>query len=98
MTESNSIPVQDTDPPPPPLSLSPSIYRYLFSTLLIQANYLNMDLDKPLDEMISAKKRSTPNTNTNNNANAKPRQSRERRDVPYAVRIHIRRYHMDLIT
>jgi hypothetical protein len=52
-----------------------------------------MDLDKPLDDMISAKKRSTPN----NNANAKPRQSRERRDVPYAVRIHLRRHSTYLI-
>ena len=40
-----------------------------------------MDLDKPLDEMISSKKTQRPN----NNAGAKPRQSRERRDAPYAV-------------
>lgn len=35
-----------------------------------------MELDKPLDDMITDKKRS----------NTRPRQSRERRDVPYAVR------------
>jgi hypothetical protein len=44
-----------------------------------------MDLDKPLDDMITSKKRSN-NSNSNNNGGAnKPRQSRERRDVPYAV-------------
>ena len=70
---------------PPLLSLSPSIYSHLFSTLLTQANYLNMDLDKPLDEMITSKKTQRPNNGGNNNAGAKPRQSRERRDAPYAV-------------
>lgn len=46
-----------------------------------------MDLDKPLDDMITSKKRSNnSNSNSNNNGGAnKPRQSRERRDVPYAA-------------
>jgi len=44
-----------------------------------------MDLDKPLDEMISAKKTQRPNNGGNSNAGSKPRQSRERRDAPYAV-------------
>lgn len=44
-----------------------------------------MDLDKPLDEMISSKKTQRPNNGGNNNAGAKPRQTRERRDAPYAV-------------
>jgi hypothetical protein len=81
MTESNSIPAYL----PYSLSLSPSIYSYLFLTILTHANYLNMDLDKPLDEMISSKKTQRPNNGGNNNAGSKPRQSRERRDAPYAV-------------
>jgi hypothetical protein len=44
-----------------------------------------MDLDKPLDEMISSKKTQRPNNGGNNNPGSKPRQSRERRDAPYAV-------------
>jgi hypothetical protein len=81
MTESNSIPAYL----PYSLSLSPSIYSHLFLTILTHANYLNMDLDKPLDEMISSKKTQRPNNGGNNNAGSKPRQSRERRDAPYAV-------------
>jgi hypothetical protein len=35
--------------------------------------------------MISSKKTQRPNNGGNNNAGSKPRQSRERRDAPYAV-------------